>query len=81
MSAPIDALLEQIADAVARRVLEMQKAEAARNRTVYLTPEQMAERTGVTVKTLANLRAEGKGPKFLKQARRIRYPVTPGEAA
>ncbi len=56
MSSALDAIVDQIADAVARRVVEMQRAAAAKKRTLYLTPPQLAERTGVTVKTLANLR-------------------------
>lgn len=75
MSGPLDALVETIADAVARRVIEIQKAEAERNRTVYLTPEEMAERMGVTVKTLANQRSAGNGPKFVKVGGAVRYPV------
>ena len=80
MSTPLDTLFDQLADAVARRVLELQKIEAAKNRKIYLTPAQMAERMGVKPKTLANLRSAGQGPKYVKRGRRIRYPVQ-GEAA
>lgn len=80
MSTPLDTLVDQIADAVARRVIELQRIEAEKNRTVFLSPEEMSARTGMSVKTLANLRSEGKGPKYVKRARRIRYPVQ-GDAA
>ena len=71
----INSLIDQIADAVARRVVELQRAEAARTKTAYLAPRQMAERLGVTEKTLANLRSARKGPKFVKVGGRVRYPV------
>lgn len=77
MSSALDALIEQIAEAVARRVLEMQQAEAAKKRTLYLTPAEMGERMSVTVKTLANLRSNKAGPKFVKVGGSIRYPVNP----
>lgn len=38
MSSALDAIVDQIADAVARRVVEMQRAAAAKKRTLYLTP-------------------------------------------
>lgn len=70
-----DQLVDQLADAVARRVIELQKAEAAKQRITYLTPAQMADRMGVTVKTLANLRSAKKGPKFVKVGGAVRYAV------
>ena len=81
MSTPLDTLVDQLADAVARRIIELQKIEAEKNRTIYFTPEQMAEHMGVTIGRLANLRSEGKGPKYVKRGGRVRYPVTPDQAA
>jgi hypothetical protein len=75
MSTPMELLMNQIADAVARRVIELQKAEAAMKHVDYLRPAQMATRMGVTEKTLANLRSAKKGPKFVKVGGTIRYPV------
>ena len=40
----------------------------------------LAERMGVTVKTLANQRSAGTGPKFVKVGGAVRYPV-PGDEA
>ena len=77
MSTPLDSLVDQLADAVARRVIELQKLEAEKNRTQYLTPQQMSERMGVSVKTLANQRSAGSGPKFVKVGGAVRYPVNP----
>jgi hypothetical protein len=77
MSTPLDTLVDQLADAVARRVIELQRIEAERNRTQYLTPAQMSERMGVSVKTLANQRSAGIGPKFVKVGSTVRYPVNP----
>ena len=77
MSTPLDSLVDQLADAVARRVIELQKLEAERTRTQFLTPAQMAERLGVKPKTLANQRSSGTGPKFVKVGGAVRYPVNP----
>ena len=68
-------LIDQFADTIARRVVEIQHAEAAKKAKLYLTPAQMAERTGVTVKTLANLRSKKSGPRFVKVGGAVRYPV------
>lgn len=47
---------------------------------VYLTPEELADRWRVTVKTLANWRSNGTGPKYLKlggkRNTRVMYPET-----
>ena len=44
----------------------------------FLTPAQLAERWGgaVTVGTLANWRANSKGPKFTKFGSRVRYRLS-----
>lgn len=41
--------------------------------TVWLTPQQVADRTGFTVGTLANWRFLGRGPASVKVGTRIRY--------
>ena len=74
----LEALFEQLADVIARRVIELQAVEATKAKIIYLTPEQMAGRMGVTVKTLANQRSVKKGPKFVKVGGAVRYPV-PGD--
>lgn len=71
----LEQLFEVLADKVAQRVIEIQRAEARKNRTVLLTPKQMADRLGVREKTLANKRSAKTGPKFVKQGGRVRYPV------
>jgi hypothetical protein len=68
-------LIDTFAERVARRVVEMTKEETEKERMEFLTPEAMAERMRVTVKTLANLRANGGGPKYVKVGRKVRYPV------
>ena len=77
---PIRELLDQFADAVARRVIEYMRAEAAKSETVYLTPTQMAARNNVSPKTLANLRSAKRGPPFVKIGGQVRYPVS-GESS
>jgi len=72
----LEQLVEQLAEAVARRVLELQKAEAAKSQVAYLTPSQMAVRLGIAAKTLANQRSKGTGPKFVKVGGAVRYPVS-----
>jgi AraC-like DNA-binding protein len=75
----LEQLFEVLADRVAQRVIEIQRAEARKNRTVLLTPKQMADRLGISEKTLANMRSAKAGPKFVKQGGRVRYPIE-GEA-
>ena len=75
MSSNFEQLINQFAEAVAQRVIELQKAEAAKQRITYLNPAEMADRMGVTVKTLANLRSAKKGPKFVKVGGAVRYAV------
>lgn len=42
---------------------------------ILLTPEQTAERLGVTVGTLANWRTAGDGPPYVKMGSKlVRYP-------
>ncbi|MFZ4894657.1 helix-turn-helix transcriptional regulator [Plantibacter sp. Mn2098] len=38
-----------------------------------LTAEQVSEMTGIAVQTLANWRVIGKGPRFFKISRLVRY--------
>lgn len=71
----LEQLLEVLADKVAHRVVEIQRAEARKNRTVLLTPKQMAARVGLSVKTLANMRSAKTGPRYVKQGGRVRYPA------
>lgn len=75
MNGPFDELVAVFADAVARRVVELQNAEAVQHRVSYLTPAAMAERMGLTVKTLANQRSARRGPPFVKVGGAVRYPV------
>lgn len=48
--------------------------------TTYLTPEELAQRWNVTVKTLANWRSKKQGPSYLKlggkRNTRVMYPQT-----
>lgn len=49
---------------------------------MYLTPEQVSERFArrISVRTLANWRCSGRGPKFSKVGGRILYPIEEVEA-
>lgn len=71
----LEQLIEVLADKVAQRIFEIQRIEAKKNRIVYLTPKQMADRLGVAEKTLANMRSAKTGPTFVKRGGRVRYPV------
>ena len=39
----------------------------------YITPAEAAKRMGIGEKALANLRSEGRGPKFVKIKNRVMY--------
>ena len=41
----------------------------------HLTPKDLAERWGVTVGHLANLRTDGEGAPYLKLGASVRYPL------
>ena len=41
----------------------------------YLTPKKAAEVFGLSAKTLANLRSQRKGPRFVKLRKKVLYPV------
>lgn len=47
------------------------------SQTLHLTPEEMAARLGVTVRTLSNQRCAGRGPPWIRWGARILYPVQP----
>jgi len=52
--------------------------EAANDNGQYLTPQELSERYRgeITVRTLANWRCLGVGPKFTKVGGRILYPLS-----
>lgn len=41
----------------------------------YLSPAELAARLGLSEKTLANWRALGQGPRWIRIGRSIRYPL------
>jgi len=52
------------------------------SRDMFLTPAQLAARWGgaVSVRTLANWRSVGKGPRYVKIGGRVRYRLSDVEA-
>lgn len=48
------------------------------NENKYLTPEQLSQRWGgsPTVETLRNWRSQGRGVKFIKIGKLIKYPLS-----
>lgn len=43
-------------------------------RKLYLKPEEVAERLGFSVATLANWRTRGSGPRYIKVGHKVLYP-------
>lgn len=41
---------------------------------VVLTPLHVADRLGISVRTLERLRMQGTGPRYTKVGRQVRYP-------
>ena len=39
----------------------------------YLTPDELAKRWGLSIYTLLSWRKKGKGPKFIKLGKSVRY--------
>lgn len=56
------------------------RAARARKGSPFLTPDQAAYYLGLKVKTLYNLRWQGRGPHFRKHSRFIRYHIDDLEA-
>lgn len=48
--------------------------------TPLLSPQQLAEYLGVSVKTIYAFNSEGTGPKFAQCGRRVRYKLTDVDA-
>ncbi len=47
----------------------------AKNMKLFFKPKEAAERLSVSTRTLANKRALGNGPPFLKMDGVVRYPI------
>jgi predicted DNA-binding transcriptional regulator AlpA len=45
-----------------------------------MTPAQLAKRWDFHVMSLANMRTQGRGPKFIKLGNKVRYPLSEIEA-
>jgi predicted DNA-binding transcriptional regulator AlpA len=41
----------------------------------YITPEQLAEQTGISSKTWANWRSQKKGPRYYKIGKKVFYKM------
>lgn len=50
------------------------------NRPTFLTTEALAERWGLSVGTLCNMRVRGTGPTYVKIGHSVRYLLTDIEA-
>jgi hypothetical protein len=75
-------LLDTIADAVAERVacklgdlLRESHAKPTQEASRYLSERAVAERLGISVRTLQGWRSVGRGPEFQKAGRRVLYPA------
>jgi predicted DNA-binding transcriptional regulator AlpA len=71
----LEALLSALADVVAERVVaRLQAQQSAHSESEsLLTEAQFARRAGLSRKTLQAWRARGRGPRFVKLGRAIRY--------
>jgi hypothetical protein len=71
-----ETLADRIAEKVAERLLRKElepTPEAPASNPEYLTPKQLAELLQVSEKNLGDMRAAGRGPKFFKVGRLVRY--------
>ena len=86
-TAPLEPLLEALADAVALRVADrinarppapQASAHAPPTPTPqqWLSPAETAEHIGVSPKTLESWRSRGAGPPFVRVGSRVRYRPT-----
>jgi hypothetical protein len=68
-----ESLAPRIADRVAALLRESRPKPAQEPR--YLGERAVAERLGISVRTLQSWRSVGRGPEFQKAGRRVLYPV------
>jgi len=69
----VEALASEIASRVAAKLAEGPRRDAPTEGRL-LTEEAFADRIGIERKTLQSWRARGKGPRFERFGRAIRYP-------
>jgi predicted DNA-binding transcriptional regulator AlpA len=82
MNAPtLEALLDELAEAVATRVAkrlagQQLASEASRElKPDFITEIEAARRTGLSRRTLQGWRGTGRGPRWVKVGRSVRYPL------
>ena len=56
---------------MARRVVKGQSMSDVQ----HMSPEQLAQRLGVSMRSIERWRSTGEGPRYLRAGRRILYPV------
>ena len=71
----LEAVVESIAQRVAEKLLELQPRPPPPQDARYLNERAVAQRTGISVKTLQNWRCCGRGPPYQHAGKRVIYPV------
>ena len=61
-------------DSVRRQTLETTSSLSPGDRRV-LNENELAQRWGISPKTLQRWRTEGRGPRYLKLSKRVGYPI------
>jgi hypothetical protein len=79
---PLDAFLDQLAEAVAIRVAARltdcwgeREHQNHESKPDFWSEIDVSRRTGLSRRTLQGWRSAGRGPKFTKTGRRVLYPV------
>ena len=76
---PIDPSLKQLAEQIGAAMIEQLWARLRKGGTLiapeYLSPKQVSQLTGISVKTLEAMRGVRKGPPYYKVGGRVRYKV------
>ena len=79
MLGPSDEELSQLADKIAAALVEklsdrLQKGDLPVPQE-YMSPRQVAQMTGIPIRSLEAMRGTRAGPKYYKIAKRVRYKV------
>lgn len=79
-SSNVDPSLKQLADEIgasmAQHVVERLRSGDMLIAPEYLSPKQVSQLTGISVKTLEGMRAVRNGPPYYKPNGRVRYRLT-----
>jgi hypothetical protein len=71
LDAVIEGIAQRVTERVAEKLLGLQKPKPPSQEARYLNERGVAERMGISVKTLQGWRCHGRGPPYQRAGRRV----------